>query len=57
MDGGEEWMRATEAERRPLYAAAADIQIDTDWRKPPAIADKLMARLRERCPELSELSG
>jgi shikimate kinase len=57
MEGGEEWMRATESQRRPLYASVADIQIDTEWRKPTAIADKLMARLRERCPELSELSG
>ena len=53
MDGGEEWVRKTDAERRPLYASVADITIDTDRVRPSAIADKVMTRLRTLCPELS----
>jgi shikimate kinase len=53
VDGGEEWVRKTDAERRPLYASVADIIIDTDRLRPSAIADQLMTRLRTLCPELS----
>lgn len=54
MDGGEEWVRKTDAERRPLYASVADITIDTDKIRPSAIADQVMTRLRPLCPDLSE---
>jgi shikimate kinase len=53
MDGGEEWVRKTDAERRPLYALVADVTIDTDKLRPIAIADVVMTRLRPLCAELS----
>jgi shikimate kinase len=53
LEGGEEWMRRTEAERRPLYASVADIDVDTSQRKPADIADGLLLRLMDICPELS----
>jgi shikimate kinase len=53
MDGGEEWVRKTDAERRPLYASVADITMDTDKRRPSAIVDEVMTRLRTVCPEIS----
>jgi hypothetical protein len=57
LDGGEEWIRKTDAERRPLYASVTDITIDTDKLRPVGIADEVMTRLRPLCPELKELSG
>jgi shikimate kinase len=39
------WMRATAAERDPLYRAVADIIVDVDDRPPEQIADELLARL------------
>jgi shikimate kinase len=53
MEGGEEWVRKTDADRRPLYASVADIVIDTDKRRPSVIADDVMTRLRPLCPEIS----
>ena len=40
MEGGEEWVRKTDAERRPLYASVADVTIDTDNCDPSAIAGR-----------------
>jgi shikimate kinase len=57
IDGGAEWMRTTEAQRRPLYASVADIDVDTDGRSPADVADEVMNRVAEYCPELSELAG
>jgi shikimate kinase len=53
MESGDEWVRKTDAERRPLYASVADIVIDTDRRRPADIADLVMTKLRPLCPELS----
>jgi shikimate kinase len=53
LEGGEEWMRRTDAERRPLYASVADIEVDTSQRQPADIADGLLFRLMDICPELS----
>jgi shikimate kinase len=53
LEDGEEWVRRTDEERRPLYASVADIAIDTSARVPADIADGLLLRLWDFCPELS----
>jgi len=53
LDGGVEWMRKTDTERRPLYASVADIDVDTSKRRPNDIADGLLLKLMDICPELS----
>ena len=52
LDGGEEWMRNAAAERYALYESVADLVVDTDDRPPSEVADEVLSRLGELCPEL-----
>jgi shikimate kinase len=53
LDGGEEWVRVADAERRPLYASVADVVIDTDGRAPGEVAQDAFRRINELCREPS----
>jgi shikimate kinase len=54
LEGGEQWMREADAERRPLYAAVADIDVDTERITPYEVADEVLPRLKELCRARSE---
>ena len=49
--GGEAWVRSNVAERGPLYGAVADLIVDTDGRKPEEIAEEILNRVGELCPD------
>lgn len=41
----------TVAERDPLYASVADVTVDTDGRRAAQVADEILGRIAEVCPE------
>ena len=43
------WMTTTLAERSPLYEALADMTVNTDRRRPRAVAQQIADWLEERC--------
>jgi shikimate kinase len=45
LDRGEAWFREAAEERAPLYAAVADVIVDTDWRSPDDAAREIMNSL------------
>ena len=49
--GGKPWVRSTLLERDPLYASVADVIVDTDRREPEEIAEQILGRVSELCPE------
>ena len=49
LDNGAEWMRTTEARRRPLYASVADITIDTEDTPPDELAREALNQLGQLC--------
>ncbi|MDQ2934893.1 MAG: hypothetical protein M3R49_07900 [Chloroflexota bacterium] len=51
--GGEAWVRSSVMERNPLYASVADVIADTDGRQPDEIAEEILRRVAEICPQES----
>jgi shikimate kinase len=51
-EGGSDWIEATAAERAPLYAEVADLVVDTDRRRPSAVARRIIDAIAtlEACP-------
>jgi shikimate kinase len=46
----EAWMRTTLEERAPLYESVADVVVNTERRRPAAVASEIAAWVSERCP-------
>ena len=49
LDRGERWLADTDAERRPLYAAVADVVVDTEQRDPDDVAAELVESVNKLC--------